>query len=67
MRIVDSGRKTGFIGFLLNMAAIEKTVSNYVISGPLDYLLTFKLSQVQGFLLKIFIKTIFHFQKSKLY
>ena len=47
MRIVDSGRKTGFIGFLLNMAAVDSIVCTYVISGPLQYLLTFKLSQVK--------------------
>ena len=40
MRIVDSGSKTGFIGFLLNVVATERIVSNYVISGPLEYLLT---------------------------
>jgi len=43
---VDSGRKTGFLGFLLNMKALSGVFNNYVKDGPLDYLLTFKLSQV---------------------
>ena len=50
IRVVDSGRNTGFIGFLLNMAAVATIVSNYVIPGPLQYLLTYKLSQVNKYM-----------------
>ena len=43
---MDSGRKTGFLGFLLNMKALSGVFDSYFKNGPLDYLLTFKLSQV---------------------
>ena len=42
--LVESGRKTGFLGFLLNMKAINGIFNNNVGNGALEYLLAFKLS-----------------------
>ena len=44
-KIVEGRRKTEFLGFLLNIETIERIFENFVISGPLDYILTYKFSQ----------------------
>ena len=44
-RIVDGRRKTGFLGFLLNMKAVKSVFKTHVESGSLNYLLSYKLSQ----------------------
>ena len=44
-RIVDGGRKIGFISFLVNFKSVTSIFRNFVENGPLNYLLTFKLSQ----------------------
>ena len=47
-RIVDGRRKTGFLGFLLNMKAVKSVFKTHVEPGSLNYLLTsltYKLSQ----------------------
>lgn len=44
-RLVDGRRRTGFLGFLLNMVSTESIFNAYVVSGPLEYILTYKLSQ----------------------
>ena len=44
-RIVDGGRKLGFVGFLVNFKAVKSIYSEFVEKGILKYLLTFKLSQ----------------------
>jgi hypothetical protein len=43
--ILSSGRKTGFLGFLLDIGSIISLYNNIVQSGPLCYLLTYKMSQ----------------------
>jgi hypothetical protein len=44
-RLVDGRRKTGFIGFLLNMKSVQGIFESFVKNGKLEYILTFKLSQ----------------------
>jgi len=44
-KIVRSKRKTGFIGFLMNIKALQNIFDFYVRSGHLKYLLTYKMSQ----------------------
>ena len=55
-RLVESRRKTGFLGFQLNLKGIFEAFNNYVENGPLEYLLTYKLSQVIPNLLIIYYR-----------
>ena len=43
--LVNSARKSGFLGFLCNIKYIESIFEKYVQNGPLKFLLTFKFSQ----------------------
>ena len=43
--LINGRRKSGFLGFLLNMQAVKSIFKHFVDNGPLNYLLTFKLSQ----------------------
>ena len=60
-KIVEGRRKTGFLGFLLNIEAIEQMFKNFVISGPLDYNLTYKFSQagLHEFFIFLFFNIIY--------
>lgn len=42
---VDSRRKTGYVGFLINMISIKHLYEEYVLSGILPFLPTFYLTQ----------------------
>lgn len=42
---VDSRRKTGFVGFLINMVSVRHLYEEYVLTGSLPYLPTFYLTQ----------------------
>jgi len=44
-KVVHSRRKTGFLGFLHNLHSLRKMFNDYVRTGRLKYLLTYKLSQ----------------------
>lgn len=45
-KIIFSKRKTGFLGFLINMSSIEGIINEHINIKPnLKYLLTYKLSQ----------------------
>lgn len=45
-KILFSKRKTGFLGFLINMSSIERIINEHIkIKSNLKYLLTYKLSQ----------------------
>ena len=44
-RLIDSPRKSGFLGFLINIQSFQMIFEKLVRNGPLDYLLTFKFSQ----------------------
>lgn len=43
--ILDTNRKTGFLGFLIDIQAIIFIYREYVANGNLDFLSTYKLSQ----------------------
>ena len=43
--ILETRRKTGFIGFLLNIKSLRGIFNRFVVDGPLRFLLTYKLSQ----------------------
>ena len=44
-KIVQSRRKTGFVGFLMNIQSLQNIFDFHVRKGQLTYLLTYKLSQ----------------------
>lgn len=45
-KLIHSKRKTGFLGFIINMYSIESIVMKFVIEKKyVSYLLTYKLSQ----------------------
>ena len=41
-KIVETRKKTGFLGFVFNMKSVTQIFENYVENGPLQYLLTYK-------------------------
>lgn len=41
----QSGKKTGFLGFLMNISSVKSIYHEYVETGKLDYLMTYQLSQ----------------------
>ena len=44
-RVIHSRRKTGFVGFLINIKSVQNIFDRFVRTGRLKYLLTYKLSQ----------------------
>ena len=44
-KLVDTPRSRAFVGFVSLMKSIEYMFNSYVLTGHLEYLLTFKLSQ----------------------
>jgi hypothetical protein len=44
-KLVHSGRKTAFIGFLTNIHSLQFLYKSLVVNGHMKYLLTYKLSQ----------------------
>ena len=44
-KIVETGRKIGFISFLVNFQSVRSIFFHFVENGPLEYLLTFKFCQ----------------------
>lgn len=44
-KVVNSRRKTGFLGFLVNFRSLENLFERLVRNGRLQFLLTYKLSQ----------------------
>ena len=44
-RIVQGARKAGFLGFMMNFVSIKSIYYKCVENGPLNFLLTEKLSQ----------------------
>ncbi len=60
-KIVEGRRKTEFLLFLLHIEAIERIFENFVISGPLDYVLTYKFSQagLREFFIFLFVNIIY--------
>ena len=44
-RLIHSKRKTGLVGFLINMKSVENIFDRFVRTNRLKYLLTYKLSQ----------------------
>lgn len=44
-KIIESARKIGFIGFLICIKSVRFLYENYVITGNLKFLCTYKLSQ----------------------
>lgn len=44
--LINSRRKTGFLGFFINMCSVQQIIQTYIIEKQyLSYLLTYKLSQ----------------------
>jgi hypothetical protein len=44
-KVIKSRRKTGFVGFLVNIQSLQNIFDQYVRTGRLNYLLTYKFSQ----------------------
>ena len=44
-RLIDSPRKSGFLGFLINIQSFQMLFEKFVENGPLKFLMTFKFSQ----------------------
>jgi hypothetical protein len=42
-KIIDTRKRTGFLGFIFNMKSVTQIFENYVEHGPLSYLLTYKV------------------------
>lgn len=43
--IIDTKAKTGFLGFIVNMTNLKSMFYEYIETGYLQYILTYKLSQ----------------------
>ena len=50
--LLSSGIRTGFLGFLCGIKTFQNIFSDLVRNGPLDYVITYKFSQVAN--LKIY-------------
>ena len=45
--VISSGIRTGFVGFLCGIRTFQNLFDDLVRNGPLDYIITYKFSQVQ--------------------
>ena len=52
-KVVNSQRSRGFVGLIITMKSISKLYDVYVLTGHLDYLLTYKFSQDHLGLIKL--------------
>ena len=57
-KLIDSPRSTAFVGLISLMKSFEKIFDIYVLTGHLEYLLTFKFSQDH-------LGLIYHYSRSR--